>query len=155
MDCRDDGEVRLGLMRELCRTRPLKYSDLDHLKKGSTKFLHENGYSLEGIAEALELGLRDVENNLKGTGYELDYRKIAPFEDKLPDNIGDVITIKVPTWGKEDVDASFKAKVRQCIPRGGGCGLSVILLEDAGVEIPLFGKCKKGDEIVVPLEWYI
>lgn len=142
-------------MLKLCETRPLKYSDLDHLKKGSTKFLHEAGYSAEEIAAVLDLVLRDVENNLKGTGFEMDYRKISPFEDKLPENIGDMIIIKVPSWGDVGETLTFKAKVIQCIPRGGGCGISVIPLEDTKFEIPLFGAVKKGKEIVVPLEWYI
>lgn len=142
-------------MRQLCKTRPVKYSDLDHLKKGSTKFLYEAGYSLEDISVALDLNLRDVENNLKGTGFELDYRKISQFEDRLPANIGNIITVKVPSWGNEGEELTLKAKVIQCIPRGGGCGLSVTLLENTKFEIPLFGAKKKGDEIVVPLEWYV
>ncbi|WP_406670100.1 hypothetical protein V7O67_12055 [Methanolobus sp. ZRKC4] len=139
----------------MCKTRPLKYSDLDYLKKGSTKFLYESGYSLEDISDALDLNRRDVENNLKGTGFELDYRKISQFEDSLPANIGNIITIKVPSWGNEGEELTFRAKVIQCIPRGRGCGLSVILLEDTKFEIPLFGAKKKDDEIVVPLEWYV
>nr|WP_319506767.1 hypothetical protein [uncultured Methanolobus sp.] len=142
-------------MRQLCKTRPLKYSDLDHLKKGSTEFLHQSGYSMEEIADALDLSVRDIANNLKGTGFTLDYKKISPFEDLLPDNIGDTITIKVPSWGNEDEELLFKAMVVQCIPRGGGCGLSIVLLEDTKFEIPLFGAKKKGDEIVVPLDWYV
>jgi len=51
---------------ELCRKRPVIYSDLDYLKKGSTGFLHELGYSKENIALALDQGVREVENNLKG-----------------------------------------------------------------------------------------
>ncbi|WP_394698017.1 hypothetical protein [uncultured Methanolobus sp.] len=139
----------------MCKTRPLKYSDLDHLKKGSTEFLHQSGYSMEEIADALDLSVRDIANNLKGTGFTLDYKKISPFEDLLPDNIGDTITIKVPSWGNEDEELLFKAMVVQCIPRGGGCGLSIVLLEDTKFEIPLFGAKKKGDEIVVPLDWYV
>ncbi len=142
-------------MRQLCKTRPLKYSDLDHLKKGSTEFLHQSGYSIEEIADALDLSVRDIANNLKGTGFTLDYKKISPYEDLLPDNIGDTITIKVPSWGNEDEELLFKAMVVQCIPRGGGCGISIVLLEDTKFEIPLFGAKKKGDEIVVPLDWYV
>ncbi|WP_292469804.1 hypothetical protein [Methanolobus sp.] len=142
-------------MRQLCKTRPLKYSDLDHLKKGSTEFLHQAGYSIEEIADALDMGVRDIGNNLKGTGFALDYKRISKFEDSLPDSIGDTITINVPSWGNEGEELCFKAKVIQCIPRGGGCGLSVVLLEDTKFEIPLFGAKKNGDEIVVPLEWYV
>ncbi|WMW21174.1 hypothetical protein RE476_07070 [Methanolobus mangrovi] len=146
---------KLEQMRQLCKTRPLKYSDLDHLNKGSTEFLHQAGYSIEEIADALDLSVRDVANNLKGTGFTLDYKKISKFEDNLPDNMGDTITIKVPSWGNEDEELYFKAMVIQCIPRGGGCGLSIVLLEDTKFEIPLFGAKKKGDEIVVPLDWYV
>ncbi len=155
MDKEVNGKSKLESMRQLCETRPVKYSDLDHLKKGSTKFLYESGYSLEDISVALDLNCRDVENNLKGTGFELDYRKISQFENRLPDNIGSIITIKVPSWGNEGEELTLNAKVIQCIPRGGSCGLSVTLLEDAKFEIPLFGSKKKGDEIVVPLEWYV
>ncbi|SFM83357.1 hypothetical protein [Methanolobus profundi] len=154
MDVGDKRNRQLEQMRKLCETRPLEYSDLDHLKKGSAMFLHKAGYSVEDIADALDLGIRDIENDLKGTGFPLDKKKISPFLDRLPANIGDVITISVPSWGNAN-DTSFKAKVMYCIPRGGGCGLSVILLEDVNVEIPLFGICKNGDEIVVPLEWYL
>jgi hypothetical protein len=133
----------------------LKYSDLDHLKKGSTEFLHQSGYSVGEIADALDLSVRDIANNLKGTGFTLDYKKISPYEDLLPDNIGDTITIKVPSWGNENEELLFKAMVIQCIPRGGGCGISIVLLEDTKFEIPLFGAKKKGDEIVVPLDWYV
>jgi hypothetical protein len=142
-------------MRQLCKTRPVRYSDLDHLKKGSTAFLHENGYSNTQIAEALDLNERDVENNLKGTGFLLDFKKTAPFEDKLPANIGDSVLIHVPSWDSENQDRSFRATVVQCIPQGGGCGLSVILLEDTDFEIPLYGKGTKGNEIVVPLDWFL
>jgi hypothetical protein len=65
---------------ELCRKRPVIYSDPDHLKKGSTGFLHVLCYSKEDIALALDLELREVENNLKGTGLELDMGKILKFK---------------------------------------------------------------------------
>ncbi|WMW25767.1 hypothetical protein RE474_03345 [Methanolobus sediminis] len=140
-------------MRQLCKTRPLRYSDLDYLKKGSTAFLHEEGYSNVRIAEALDLDERDVENNLKGTGFAFDYKKIAPFEDRVPSNIGDTVVIRVPSWGNETQDHRTKATVLQCVPRGNSCGLSVSLLEDANFEIPLYGKARKGSEIVVPVDW--
>ncbi|MDK2826858.1 MAG: uncharacterized protein PWQ63_1152 [Methanolobus sp.] len=143
----------IGHMRKLCKTRPLRYSDLDYLKKGSTAFLNENGYSNAQIAEALDLDERDVENNLKGTGFALDYKKISPFEDKIPSNIGDTIVICVPSWGNETQDHNIKATVLHCVPRGNSCGLSVSLLEDANFEIPLYGKARKGSEIVVPVDW--
>ena len=155
MDREANVKDKLEQMRQLCKTRPLKYSDLDHLKKGSTEFLHQSGYSIEEIADALDLSVRDIGNNLKGTGFALDYKKISLFEDSLPDNIGDTIIIKVPSWGDESEYHLFKAKVVQFIPHGSGCGLSVVLLEDTTFEIPLFGAKKKGDEIVVPLDWYV
>ncbi|MEZ5336303.1 MAG: hypothetical protein R2741_14285 [Methanolobus sp.] len=151
----EDIQEKLESMRKLCATRPVRYSDLDHLKKGSTKFLQENAYSLDEIAEALNLNLRDVENNLKGTGFELDNRKISPFEANLPENIGDIVKIKIPSWDGDVKNLIIEAQVVQCIPQGGGCGLSVILIEDVEFEIPLYGKSKKGDEIVVPLEWLL
>lgn len=146
---------KIKIMRNLCRTRPLIYSDLDHLKKGSTKFLCEAGYPLDAICKALNLSMHDVQNNLRPSGYELDYRKIIPFENILPEHIGDSVTIRVPSWGNDPGNLIFQARVVQCIPRGGGCGLSVILLEETEFEIPLYGKGKKGDEIVVPAEWIL
>lgn len=140
-------------MGKLCKTRPISYSDLDYLKKGSTAFLHENGYSTSQIAQALDLDERDVENNLKGTGFALDYKKIAQFEDKMPSNIGDTIVICVPSFGSENQVHCIKATVLQCVPRGNSCGLSVSLLENVDFEIPLYGKARKGTEIVVPADW--
>ena len=140
-------------IKKLCKTRPLRFSDLDYLKKGSTAFLHEKGYSNASIAEALDLDEKDVENNLKGTGFALDRKKISPFEDKLPSNIGDIVVIRVPSWGSETQDHDIKATALQCVPRGNSCGLSVSLLEDANFEIPLYGKARKGSEIVVPVDW--
>jgi hypothetical protein len=140
-------------MRQLCKTRPLRYSDLDYLKKGSTAFLHEKGYSKASIAEALDLDERDVENNLKGTGFALDLKKIVRFENKIPSNMGDTVAICVPSWGNETQDHMIKAIVLHCVPRGNSCGLSVSLLEDADFEIPLYGKARKGSEIVIPIDW--
>lgn len=125
------------------------------MKKGSTAFLHDSGYSDCQIAEALGLNEKDVENNLKGTGFPLDYKRIAPFEDNLPSNIGDIVTVSVPSWDGTGQELSFRAKVVQCIPQGGGCGLSVVLLENTDFEIPLYGKGKKDEEIVVPLDWIV
>ncbi|MDK2832972.1 MAG: hypothetical protein PWR29_734 [Methanolobus sp.] len=141
--------------RELCRTRPLIYSDLDHLKKGSTGFLHGLGFTDEEIALALDLEPREVENNLKGTGFELDLKRILRFSDKLPQNIGDIITICAPSWLQDGACTTTKAIVIQCIPKGEKCGLLVELLEDTDPELPVLGGKRKGEEIVVPLDWYV
>ncbi len=141
-------------MRDLCSTRPVVYSDIDHLKKGSTMFLYEAGYPMNDIADALGLEVKEVEKNLKGTGFALDKRKISRFEASLPSNIGDIITIKVPHWADNSEGISLRARVIQCVPRIGSCGLSVELLEDVDSGIPFYGQKKKGEEIVIPLDWY-
>ncbi|WP_406658069.1 hypothetical protein V7O62_05830 [Methanolobus sp. ZRKC2] len=151
----DIDNMKIEKMRELCRMRPLIYSDLDHLKKGSTGFLHNKGYSSREIAIALELDLREVESNLKGTGFALDFRKISKYSDDLPDNIGDVIKIRIPSFRPDDIPVIASVRVIQCIPGNGSCGLVVKLLEDVDTVYPMFGKKKEGDEAVVPLEWYI
>ena len=147
--------IKIQQMRELCRTRPVIYSDLDHLKKGSTGFLHEQGYSNEEIADALDLDLSDVENNLKGTGSALDLRKASKFSEDLPSNIGDVISIRIPSFRPEDSPVVATVRVVQCILKAGGCGLVVELLEDVETGYPMFGSKKRGEEAVIPLEWYI
>ncbi|MDW7732274.1 MAG: hypothetical protein SCH66_07580 [Methanolobus sp.] len=148
-------DITIGKMRELCRTRPVICSDLDHLKKGSTGFLHDQGYSKEEIAAALELDVAEVESNLKGTGFALDLRKTSKFSDVLPTNIGDVISIRIPSFRPDDKPVVASARVLQCILRGEGCGLVVELLEDVETAYPMFGNKKKGEEAVVPLEWYV
>lgn len=147
--------LKIQEIRDLCSTRPVIYSDLDYLKKGSTGFLHELGYSNEEIAAALDIDLTDVENNLKGTGSALDIRKISKFSDELPSNIGDVINIRIPSFRADDLPVIACACVVQCIPRGDKCGLVVQLLEDVETGYPLFGNKKEGDEAVIPLEWYV
>ncbi|MDN5310045.1 MAG: hypothetical protein PWP14_1439 [Methanolobus sp.] len=153
----DRAEDRPAVLRarELCRTRPLIYSDLDHLKKGSTGFLHGLGFTNEEIALALDLELREVESNLKGAGFELDLKKILRFKNSLPSKIGDVINIRAPVWLQDDACSTTSAIVIQCIPKGEKCGLLVELLEDTGPGIPVLGGKKKGEEIVVPLDWYL
>ena len=47
-------------MRELCKTRPVIHSDLDHLKRGSTLFLHNLGYTDEEIAQTLDLEIQKI-----------------------------------------------------------------------------------------------
>jgi hypothetical protein len=140
---------------ELCRKRPVIYSDLDHLKKGSTGFLHELGYSKEDIALALDPEVREVKNNLKGTGFELDMGKILKFKDRLPSNIGDVIAIHIPPLLKDGMHVDLKGSVIQCILKGEKCGLLVELLEDVVSEVPTLAGKMKGEEITVPLEWYV
>lgn len=106
-------------------------------------FLHEAGYSVEEIVVALDMDTKDVEKNIEGTGFALDYKRISLFEGELPRDIGDTITIKIPSWSNRDEEQTFMAKVVQCVPGGSNCGLSVILLEDSNFEIPLFGSKKK------------
>lgn len=153
----DTAEDRSSVLRarELCRTRPLIYSDLDHLKKGSTGFLHGLGFTNEEIALALDLELREVESNLKGAGFELDLKKILRFKNSLPSNIGDIINVRAPVWLQDDACSATRAIVIQCIPKGEKCGLLVELLEDTGPEIHVLGGKRKGEEIVVPLDWYL
>lgn len=153
----DRAEDRPAVLRarELCRTRPLIYSDLDHLKKGSTGFLHGLGFTDEEIALALDLESREVENNLKGTGLEADLKRILRFSDKLPPNIGDIITIRVPSWLQDGACTTTMVMVIQCIPKGEKCGLLVELMEGTGPELPVLGGKGKGEEIVVPLDWYV
>lgn len=153
----DRAEDRPAVLRarELCSARPLIYSDQDHLKKGSTGFLHGLGFTNEEIALALDLELREVESNLKGAGFELDLKKILRFKNSLPSNIGDVINIRAPVWLHDNACATTRVIVIQCIPKGEKCGLLVELLEDTGPEIPVLGGKKKGEEIVVPLDWYL
>lgn len=142
-------------MRELCMTRPVIYSDQDHLKKGSTAFLHDRGYSDEEIAAALSLDLREVEANLKGTGFVLDLRKVERFRNAIPSNIGDIISIRIPALNPGDRPVLACVRVVQYILRGDSCGLVVELQEDIETDYPLFGSKKRDDEAVIPLEWYV
>ncbi|QLC49331.1 hypothetical protein HWN40_03160 [Methanolobus zinderi] len=146
---------KIEKMKEMCRTRPVLYSDLDHMKKGSTGFLYEQGYSNEEIAAALELDLHEVENNLEGTGYPLELRKVEKFKDMLPPNIGDVIKIRIPEWGSKGAPVETKASVVQYILKGESCGLIVQLLEDVDTGYPIMAEKKKNDEAVIPLDWYV
>ncbi len=146
---------RIEKMKELCSKRPVLYSDLDHMKKGSTGFLHDQGYSNEEIAIALELDLQEVESNLEGTGYPLELRKVEKFRDRLPSNIGDAIKVKIPAWGAQDGPVETKAIVLQYILKGESCGLIVQLLEDVDTGYPIMAEKKKGDEAVIPLDWYV
>lgn len=148
-------DITIEKMRELCRTRPVIYSDLDHLKKGSTGFLHDNGYSKEEIAAALELDVTEVGSNLKRTGFALDFQKTSRFSDVLPTNIGDVICIRIPSFRPDTRPVVASARVLQCILRGESFGLLVELLEDVETDYPMFGNKKVGEEAVVPLEWYV
>ena len=141
-------------MRELCKIRPVIYSDLDYLKKGSTKFLHDLGYTNEEIAAALDLKVREVENNLSGTGFDLDYKKIKKFEDQLPERIGDTIRIHAPGWGSDDEGVTTEVTVKQCIPKNDTCGLIVEIQKDTDFKLLFVGSKKKGEEIVIPLNWY-
>lgn len=142
-------------LRELCRTRPIIYSNLDYLKKGSTKFLHDLGYTNEEIASALDLKVREVESNLSGTGFELDYKKIKIFEEQLPERIGDTIRIHAPGWDDDDEGVYTEVIVKQCMPKDDTCGLVVELQKDTDFKLPFVGTKKKGEEIVIPLSWYV
>ncbi|MBN2109863.1 MAG: hypothetical protein JW705_02085 [Methanosarcinaceae archaeon] len=147
--------LKIEKMRELCRKRPVIYSDLDHLKKGSTGFLHEQGYSNEEIAAAMELDVEEVRNNLKGTGFALDLQKISKFSEYLPVSIGDVISIRIPSFCQDDVPVAASVRVVQCILRGENCGLVVEVLEDVQTGYPMFGNRKKGEEAVILLDWCV
>ena len=142
-------------MIELCKTRPIIYSDLDYLKKGSTKFLHDLGHTNEEIAATLDLKVREVENNLSGTGFDLDYKKIKKFEDQLPERIGDTIRIHAPAWDNDDEGVTTEVTVKQCIPKNDTCGLIVEIQKDTDFKLPFVGSKKKGEEIVIPLSWYV
>jgi hypothetical protein len=96
-----------------------------------------------------------VDNNLKGTGFELDMGKILKFKDRLPSNIGDVIFILIPPLLKDGMHVCLKGRIIQCIPKGEKCGLLVELLEDVVSEVPTLAGKMKGEEIVIPLEWYV
>ncbi len=146
---------RIEKIKELCRTRPVLYSDLDHMKKGSTGFLHERGYSNEEIAIALELDLHEVESNLEGTGFPLELNKVEKFRGRLPSNIGDAIKVRIPAWGAQDGPVETKAIVLQYILKGESCGLIVQLLENVDTNYPIVAEKKKGDEAVIPLDWYV